>query len=140
MVGQPRDVSEDRQAAAHAAGERHLRDLLGDQTTRAFQQRLADLHPDLERYVTAFVFGEVRDRPGLDRRTQALCVLAVLVACGGPAQIAANVRYALAAGATSADVEEVLLLTAPFAGFPAAWNALAAARAVLDATTERERG
>ena len=117
--------------AAHDAGVRHLRGLLGATVTAAFQQQLAALHPDLERYVTAFVFGTVRDRPGLDRRTQALCVMATLVAVGGPAQLAANTRYALAAGATPAEIEEAVLLTAPFAGFPAAWNALVAVREVL---------
>ncbi|HET6967753.1 MAG TPA: hypothetical protein VFI44_05725, partial [Ornithinibacter sp.] len=45
---------------------RHLL-VLGATVTAAFQQQLAALHPDLERYVTAFVFGTVRDRPGLDR-------------------------------------------------------------------------
>jgi len=118
-------------AAAEAAGVRHLVALLGDEATAGFQARLAALHPDLARYITGFIFGEVRDRPGLDRRTQALCVLAVLAAVGGPPQLAANIRYALAAGATPAEIEEVFLLIAPFAGFPAAWNALAVAREVL---------
>jgi alkylhydroperoxidase/carboxymuconolactone decarboxylase family protein YurZ len=111
---------------------RHLTERLGAEATAAFQARLAALHPDFERYVTGFIFGEVRDRPGLDGRTQALCVLAVLTAVGGPPQLAANIRYALAAGATPAEIEEVFLLMAPFAGFPAAWNALVVARQVLD--------
>jgi alkylhydroperoxidase/carboxymuconolactone decarboxylase family protein YurZ len=115
----------------HAAGRRHLAGLIGEAATAEFQARLAALHPDFERYVTGFIFGEVRDRPGLDRRTQALCVLAVLTAVGQPPQLAANIRYALAAGATRAEIEEVFLLAAPFAGFPAAWNALAVAREAL---------
>jgi 4-carboxymuconolactone decarboxylase len=120
----------------HAAGRRHLADLLGEAATAEFQSRLAALHPDFERYVTGFIFGEARDRPGLDRRTQALCVLAVLTAVGGPPQLAANIRYALAAGATPAEIEEVFLLAAPFAGFPAAWNALAVARETLGPRAE----
>ena len=119
-------------AASYDNGTRHLTELLGAEATADFRRRLMAIHPELERYITAFVFGEVRDRPGLDRRTQALCVLAVLVAVGGPAQIAANTRYALASGATLAEVEEVMLLTAPFAGFPAAWNALVAVRDVAN--------
>jgi alkylhydroperoxidase/carboxymuconolactone decarboxylase family protein YurZ len=122
------------------AGVRHLTERLGTEATAAFQARLAALHPDLERYVTGFVFGEVRDRPGLDARTQALCVLAVLTAVGGPPQIAANIRYALASGATPAEIDEVFLLMAPFAGFPAAWNALVVARQVLDEPAETSRG
>jgi len=123
----------DRLGEALAGGRRHLTELLGEEATAAFQARLAALHPDFERYVTGFIFGEVRDRPGLDRRTQALCVLAVLAAVGGPAQLAANIRYARAAGATPDEIDEVFLLIAPFAGFPAAWNALAVAREVLSA-------
>jgi alkylhydroperoxidase/carboxymuconolactone decarboxylase family protein YurZ len=121
---------------AYAAGRRHLTERVGEPATAAFRERLAALHPDFERYVTGFVFGEVRDRPGLDDRTQALCVLAVLTAVGGPAQLAANIRYALAVGARPAEIEEVFLLMAPFAGFPAAWNALVVAREVLGAAEE----
>jgi 4-carboxymuconolactone decarboxylase len=128
-AGQAGDT--DRLAVAHAAGRAHLARQLGAEATDAFARRLAALHPDLERYVTGFVFGVARDRPGLDTRTQALCVLAVLTAVGGPAQLTANIRYALAAGATAVEIEEVFLLMAPFAGFPAAWNALATAREVL---------
>jgi alkylhydroperoxidase/carboxymuconolactone decarboxylase family protein YurZ len=123
-----------RLTAAYEHGRQHLTATLGPEATASFQQRLSALHPDLERYITAFIFGEVRDRPQLDRRTQALCVLAVLVAVGGPAQLAANVRYALAAGATLTEIEEVILLTAPFAGFPAAWNAMAVLRDTVPAT------
>ena len=47
---------------AYAAGRRHLTERLGEPATAAFQERLAGLHPDFERYVTGFVFGEVRDR------------------------------------------------------------------------------
>lgn len=115
----------------YAAGRRHLAELLGVPATEAFQARLQALHPDLERYITGFVFGTVRERPGLDRRTQALCVLALLTAVGGAPQLAANMRYALAAGASPAEIEEVCLLAAPFAGFPASWNALAVAREIL---------
>jgi alkylhydroperoxidase/carboxymuconolactone decarboxylase family protein YurZ len=125
---------------AYAAGRRHLSERLGEPATAAFRERLAALHPDFERYVTSFVFGEVRDRPGLDDRTQALCVLAVLTAVGGPAQLAANIRYALAVGARPAEIEEVFLLMAPFAGFPAAWNALAVAHEVLGAAEPPANG
>jgi alkylhydroperoxidase/carboxymuconolactone decarboxylase family protein YurZ len=120
----------------HTAGRLHLAGLIGEAATAEFQARLAALHPDFERYVTGFIFGEVRDRPGLDRRTQALCVLALLTAVGQSPQLAANIRYALAAGATPAEIEEVFLLAAPFAGFPAAWNALAVARETLGPRSE----
>jgi alkylhydroperoxidase/carboxymuconolactone decarboxylase family protein YurZ len=125
---------------SYAAGVRHLTERLGEPATAAFRERLAALHPDLERYITGFIFGEVRDRPGLDGRTQALCVLAVLTAVGGSAQLAANIRYALAAGARPAEIEEVFLLAAPFAGFPAAWNALVVAREVLGAREQPPNG
>ena len=43
---------------------------------------LADIAPDLGRYIIEFGFGDVYSRPGIDLRTRELATVAALVALG----------------------------------------------------------
>jgi len=100
--------------------------------TRATWHRLA---PDFERYVLTFLSGEIWARPGLDRRTRSLATIAALAALGRTNGLALNIRMALRNGATHAEIIEMLLHIAPYAGFPAAWDALVVAERVFSAQT-----
>ncbi len=104
--------------------------------TRAAWRRLA---PDFERYVLTFLSGEIWLRPGLDRRTRSLATIAVLAALGRTNGLALNIRMALRNGATRAEVIETLLHIAPYAGFPAAWDALVLADRVFSSRAGSKR-
>jgi alkylhydroperoxidase/carboxymuconolactone decarboxylase family protein YurZ len=68
----------------------------------------------------------------LDAVTRELAAVALLTALGTqPAALKHHLRAALAAGATRAQVVEVLEQMAIYAGFPAALNGVAAAREVF---------
>ncbi|HEY3592569.1 MAG TPA: carboxymuconolactone decarboxylase family protein, partial [Polyangiaceae bacterium] len=71
-------------------------------------------------------------RPGLERKSRSLVTLAVLTALGHEAEIAMHVRAALRNGCSSAEIAEVLLHTAVYAGVPAANRAFAIAKRVLE--------
>jgi 4-carboxymuconolactone decarboxylase len=92
---------------------------------------------DVGRYVVDFGFGDIYSRPGLSLRDRELAAVAMLVAMGGHEQ---QVRFHLGAamnvGLSSAELEEVILQTVPFAGFPPAMNASALLKEVV---TERSR-
>jgi 4-carboxymuconolactone decarboxylase len=95
------------------------------------RQYLRDLDPELERHVLDFVYGEIYAGDSLDPRMRALCTVAMLGALDQQLQLGVYVRAARRLGASEAEIREVLRQVAVYAGFPAAWNALATMRAAL---------
>jgi 4-carboxymuconolactone decarboxylase len=80
---------------------------------------------DLGDLLVEFVFGDVHSRGGLCARERELIILALLTALGSSdPQVRAHVRALRAIDVSYADIEEVIIQTAPYAGFPRAINAL----------------
>ncbi|MDP3551088.1 MAG: carboxymuconolactone decarboxylase family protein [Novosphingobium sp.] len=95
---------------------------------------LADIAPDLGRYIIEFGFGDVYSRPGIDLKTRELATVAALVALGNARpQLEVHLHGALNVGASQEEVVEVIIQMALYAGFPAALNGVAALRTVLEA-------
>jgi len=93
---------------------------------------LRDVAPDLARYVIEFGFGDVYSRPGLDLRSRELATVAGLTTLGHSLpQLKVHVHGALNVGCTPAEVMEVIIQMALYAGFPAALNAAFAAKDVF---------
>ena len=82
--------------------------------------------------ITRYAWGEVWDRPGLDRATRSAITLGLLVALDRPEELAMHVRAARRNGLTPAQISEVLLHSAIYCGVPAANAAFAVAARVLD--------
>jgi 4-carboxymuconolactone decarboxylase len=80
---------------------------------------------DMGDWLVDFVFGEVHIRPGLDPRERELIILAALTTLGSSdPQVRAHVRALRALDVPFPEIEEAILQTAPYAGFPRAINAL----------------
>ena len=93
---------------------------------------LEPIAPDLARYVIEFAFGDVYTRPGLDARQRELCIISALAALGGKEELLKDhVEAAMNVGCTKVEVVETLIMMAVYAGFPAAINAITAAKDVL---------
>jgi alkylhydroperoxidase/carboxymuconolactone decarboxylase family protein YurZ len=114
-------------------GVKVLDEMLGAQEARRVRAAWRGLSPAFERYVLGFLAGEIWARKGLDRRTRSLCTISALAALGRTNGLALNVRMALRNGATRDEIYETLLHIAPYAGFPAAWEALAIAERAMRA-------
>ncbi|MBO0803148.1 MAG: carboxymuconolactone decarboxylase family protein [Nocardiopsaceae bacterium] len=101
---------------------------------------LADIAPDLARYIIEFSFGDVYSRGGLDLRTRELATVAACTAMGTAApQLRVHLHGLLNAGGTRAEAVAAITQMAAYAGLPAAINGIAAARAVFaerDASAE----
>lgn len=93
---------------------------------------LADIAPDLGRYIVEYVFGDVYARTGLDLRTRELASVAMCTALGtaGP-QLRVHLRAFLNVGGTREEIVALLTQLAGYAGFPAALNGVAAAREIF---------
>lgn len=99
----------------------------------SIQDALKDVFPDLARITIEFGYGDVMSRSGLDLRTRELLNVAMLGAMGTvPGQLEMHIKGALNTGSTRAQILEVILQVAVYAGFPAAFNALSSARKVFE--------
>lgn len=78
-----------------------------------------------------FAFGTVWTREGLDRRLRSCAVMGMLIALRQTEELKHHVRIALANGLSLQEIEEVLYLSIPYAGFPAANSAKVAMLEVL---------
>jgi 4-carboxymuconolactone decarboxylase len=76
-------------------------------------------------WVVDFVFGDVHARGGLSVRERELIILALLTALGSSdPQVRAHIRALRAIDVSYADLEEAIIQTTPYTGFPRAVNAL----------------
>jgi 4-carboxymuconolactone decarboxylase len=85
----------------------------------------------LQEMVTRFCFGEVWQRPGLDRKTRSLMTLSMLIGTGRFMQFPAHLRGALANGASVEELRELILHSQLYCGIPSAVEAMAALEGVL---------
>jgi 4-carboxymuconolactone decarboxylase len=90
-----------------------------------------DFNRPFEDLVTTYCFGDIWNRPGLDKRTRSIITLAALTALSKPNQIKAHVVGAIANGVTSEEIREILMHTSVYAGIPAGVEAMTAAQEVL---------
>jgi len=100
--------------------------LAADKIAHFVKSGVAEVAPDFARMVIEFAFGDMYARKGLDLRTRELIAIAALATSGvaGP-QLRVHVESAESVGITKADVVEIFMQIALYAGFPAALNALA---------------
>jgi 4-carboxymuconolactone decarboxylase len=100
--------------------------LASDKLAHFVKSGVAEVAPDFARMVIEFAFGDIYSRKDLDLRSRELIAIAALAASGnaGP-QLRVHVESASSAGISKAEVVEVLMQVALYAGFPVALNALA---------------
>lgn len=98
----------------------------------AVMAALADVAPDLARYIIGFAFGEIYHRPVLNLRERELITLAALVAQGGcEKQLRVHIHAALNVGLSREEVIEVFMQCIPYLGFPKVLNAVFVAQEVF---------
>ena len=122
------------QAAGESRYERGLRALsdIDGQAGENVIASLADIAPDFARYVIEFPFGDIYSRPGLDLRAREIATIAALTAMGNAApQLKVHIEAGLNVGLTRAEITEIIMQMAVYAGFPAALNGLFAAKEVF---------
>lgn len=114
------------------ASTRLFKKVLGPVGERA-RKAAHETSPGLARLLVQYPFGQVYPRRGLDLRTRELTALAALAALGNARpQLKMHVHGALNVGCSRTQILEVLIMTTVFAGFPAALNAVDAAREAFE--------
>ncbi len=113
------------------AGMQVRRQVLGaEHVDRALEAR-TDFDRDFQSFITRTAWGGVWTRPGLDRRTRSLLTLALLAALGHHEEFRLHLRATRNTGASQADVAEMLIQVAAYAGIPAANSAVRVAKETL---------
>ena len=78
---------------------------------------------DLGRYIVEFAFGDIYNRDGLSLRDREIATVAMLTILGGrEPQLKVHIGAALNVGLTAKEIEEIIIQTVPYAGFPTAIN------------------
>lgn len=72
------------------------------------RSNVTTLHPDVEGWMLREGYGKVLARPGLDLPTRELCIIALLASQDAEQQLYSHLRGALNAGASIAEVEDVV--------------------------------
>jgi 3-oxoadipate enol-lactonase/4-carboxymuconolactone decarboxylase len=96
------------------------RAVLGDAHVDRAVASQSDFNREFQDLITRFAWGTIWTRPALDRPTRRLLVLAMTASMGRWEEFRLHVRTGLAAELDAADLKEVLLQVAVYAGVPAA--------------------
>ncbi|MEU1851457.1 4-carboxymuconolactone decarboxylase [Streptomyces sp. NPDC019990] len=124
---------------SYDAGLKVRREVLGDAHVDRALAQADDFSGDFQEFLTRYAWGEIWDRPGLDRRTRSCVTLTALIAGGHLDELAGHTRAALRNGLTPAEIKEVLLQAAVYCGVPAANSAFKVAQQVIrEETTPQE--
>jgi len=107
------------------------REVLGSDYVDAAIANADDFSRDLQQWVTQYAWGDIWNRPGLDRKSRSLINLAMLTALNRPHELRLHLRGALNNGVTKDEIREVLLQTAIYCGVPASMDSFRQAREVF---------
>jgi len=114
-----------------AQGMRVRREVLGDEHVDRVIAGTNEFTAPFQDLLTRYAWGEVWSRPGLSRAERSIITLTALASLRQEEELAAHLRAAVRNGLTEAQIQEVLLQVAIYAGVPAANRAFAVAQSVL---------
>jgi 4-carboxymuconolactone decarboxylase len=119
------------------AGERIIREMMGEEMAGRLSASAESgtFGASIARLAIDEAFGEIWTRPGLDRKARSLVTMAVMIALRQPNEFGIHMNIALNNGLTLNEIEETIVQTLPYVGYPAVATALATAGKVI-----QERG
>jgi 4-carboxymuconolactone decarboxylase len=104
-------------------GMRVRREVLGDAHVDRAVANVTEFTADFQDFITRYAWGELWARSGLSRPQRSIVTLALLAGLGRHEELAMHIRAAIRNGVTAAEISEVLLHVAVYAGVPAANHA-----------------
>jgi 4-carboxymuconolactone decarboxylase len=120
-----------------ARGMRVRREVLGDEHVDRAVAAATEFTAPFQDLITRYAWGEIWSRPGLSRAERSIVTLTALATLRQEEELAMHVRAAVRNGLTEAQIQEVLLQVAVYAGVPAANRAFAIAQRVLAESSAR---
>ena len=130
-MNEPNQAVESSNPEAFARGLATRREVMGDAFVDAAFAGANAFTAPLQEHITRAAWGDVWQRPGLDRKTRSLITVAMLTALGKQNELKGHVRGALNNGATMEEIQEVLLHATVYCGVPAAVEGFRSANEVV---------
>jgi 4-carboxymuconolactone decarboxylase len=96
------------------------RAVLGAAHVAHAQASATDFSGDFQEFITRYAWDAVWNRPGLDRKTRSMLVVAMMASLGRLEELRLHLRASANTGVTRDEVKEILLQVAVYAGVPAA--------------------
>lgn len=112
-------------------GLKTRREVLGAEYVDASLKNADDFNMEMQELVTQYCWGDVWNRPGLERRTRSFLNLAMITALNRPHELKLHVKGAINNGLTKAEIKEVFLQAAIYCGVPAAIDSFRVAKEVF---------
>ena len=112
-------------------GLKTRREVLGAEYVDASIKNADAFTQELQELVTSYCWGDIWNRPGLDRKTRSFLNLAMLTALNRPHEIKLHVRGAINNGLTKDEIKEVFLQAAIYCGVPASLDSFRVAKEVF---------
>ncbi|HVL58071.1 MAG TPA: 4-carboxymuconolactone decarboxylase [Burkholderiaceae bacterium] len=113
------------------AGMKTRREVVGDAYVDAALASADDFSRPMQELVTQYCWGDVWNRPGLDRRSRSLLNLGMIAALNRTDELKTHIRGALNNGVTKEEIREAFLQVAVYCGMPAGLGSFKAAREVF---------
>ncbi|NYT57596.1 carboxymuconolactone decarboxylase family protein [Alcaligenaceae bacterium] len=107
------------------------RTVLGSDYVDASIKNATDFNIDMQELVTQYCWGDVWNRPGLDRKTRSFLNLAMITALNRPHELKLHIRGAINNGMTKDEIKEVFLQAGIYCGVPAAIDSFRVASEVF---------
>ena len=107
------------------------RQVLGSEYVDASIKNATDFNIDMQELVTQYCWGDIWNRPGLDRKTRSFLNLAMISSLNRPHELKLHVRGAINNGLTKDEIKEVFLQVAIYCGVPAAIDSFRVASEVF---------
>lgn len=107
------------------------REVLGAEYVDAAIKAADDFNMPMQELVTQYCWGDVWNRPGLDRRMRSFLNLAMLTALNRPHELKLHVKGAINNGLSKDEIREVFIQAAIYCGVPAAIDSFRTAREVF---------
>jgi 4-carboxymuconolactone decarboxylase len=115
------------------------KDVLGAEFVENAFRTADDFNLPMQELVTEYCWGAVWGRKGLPRKTRSMLNLAMISTLNRPHELRVHVRGALTNGVTKAEISEIFLQVAIYAGVPAAVDAFRIAREAFAEMPARPR-
>ncbi len=112
-------------------GMKVRREVLGDEYVDRTAKNTDAFNQPMQELVAQYCWGEIWNRPGLDRRTRSIINLSLLTALNRPNELKLHVRGAINNGLSKDEIAEVLLQTAIYCGVPAALESFRGAKEIF---------
>lgn len=119
-------------AESHAQGMQTRRAVLGDKhVDTSLSANATTFTRPIQDFITEYAWGDVWNRPGLDRKQRSLLNLGMLIALNRMPEFGIHVRGAIRNGLTEVEIREAIVQSTVYCGAPAAMEANRKADAVL---------